>query len=51
MLPSALRTATVFAVLATAELYPSSKSALRFETKVVEETTNGAVPVEVFEIS
>jgi hypothetical protein len=50
-LPLASRTATVFAVLAVAVLYPSSKSALRLETRVVDDTVSGAVPVATFEIN
>ena len=49
-LPLASRTATVLAVFPDAELNPSSKSALRFETTVVDDTTRGAVPVVTFEI-
>ena len=50
-LPLASRTATVFAVFAVAVLKPSSKSALRFATTVVDVTVSGAVPVAIFETS
>jgi len=51
MLPSALRTTTVFAVAAVAVSKPSNVSAFKFATLVVDVTTNGAVPVAIFDIS
>jgi hypothetical protein len=49
ILPSALRTTTVFADVAVSVLYPSSKSAFRFVTLVVDATTIGAVPFATFD--
>ena len=48
-LPSASRITTVFPVAAVAVLNPSSKSAFKFVTLVVDATTNGAVPVATFD--
>ena len=49
--PLASRTTTVMGLTATEVSYPSSKSAFKFATVVVEETVNGAVPVAILETS
>jgi len=49
--PLASRTTTVTGLTATEVSYPSSKSAFRFATLVVEVTVSGAVPFAMFETS
>ena len=45
ILPFASRNAIVLAVFAAAVVAPCNKLALRLDTRVVDDTTNGAVPV------
>ena len=49
--PLASLTTTVIGLKSTEVSYPSSKSAFKFTTLVVEETVNGAVPVAILETS
>ena len=51
MLPAVSRNAIVFSVSVTSALYPSSKSAFRLVTLVVEVTTRGAVPTATVEVN
>ena len=50
-LPATSRATIVEAEFALFELRPSSKSAFRLVTSVVEDTVNGAVPVAIVEVN